>query len=240
MKPLPSPTCFPGKIGSKEGQDFFVSLLLERRSFVDIGCADGVFNNNTVLLERAGWRGWLFDRKAAAVASCRQTRLSPMFQIDASTFDFRACFRQQDVPRTIDYISFDVDGATERAFRNFPFEDYEFLVMTVEHDAYQRGTVRRDLIRKRLSAFPQYSLLTSDVHASAGKPFEDWVINTRYWGNQDDCPTLQTAPRRGNDRQEDNLDKMRPACRPYRSRPGTPQSAITAARAFSSAPVFSR
>lgn len=158
-----------------------MTLTLGRRSFVDIGCADGVFRNNTVLLERAGWRGWLFDRNSAAIESCRKTRLSPVFQVNAETFDFKTCFLEQDVPRTIDYISFDVDGATERAFRNFPFEDYEFLVMTVEHDCFRSGPAKKHLIQERLSYFPQYMVLASDVQYGPGRPFEDWVINTRYF-----------------------------------------------------------
>lgn len=159
MKASPRSSRFPGRIGSKEGQDFFASLLLGKRSFVDIGCADGLFNNNTVLLERAGWRGWLFDRSMEAVKSCQRSRISPVIRINAETFDFRAFFRAHDVPRTIDYISFDVDGATERAFRNFPFDEYEFLVMTVEHDAYRNGGGKRDLIRDRLQGLPQYVVL---------------------------------------------------------------------------------
>jgi hypothetical protein len=178
MNSLPTP--FPGKIGAKEGQDFLVSLMLSQRCFVDVGCADGIFRNNTIFLERSGWRGCLFDKDQRAIESCRETRLSPALQIDAQVFDFKSFFIQHDVPRTIDYISFDVDGATERAFLNFPFEDYEFLIMTVEHDRFHCGPTRKGLIHERLSEFSHYSVLASDVQAGPGKPFEDWVINTRY------------------------------------------------------------
>lgn len=39
---------------------------------------------------------------------------------------------QSNAPKIIDYLSFDVEGAETRILRNFPFEKYTFLSMTIE------------------------------------------------------------------------------------------------------------
>ena len=44
-------------------------------------------------------------------------------------------------PRTIDYLSLDLEGAEEAALRNFPWQSYQFLTLTVERppEALQRA-----------------------------------------------------------------------------------------------------
>ena len=37
-----------------------------------------------------------------------------------------------NAPKVIDYLSLDVEGAEERILRNFPFNKYTFLAMTIE------------------------------------------------------------------------------------------------------------
>jgi len=132
------------------------------------------------MLEQAGWRGWLFDRKPEAVEQCRRTRRAPAFQVDAASFDFRRFLQEQCCPKIIDYISFDVDSATAAAVRNFPFEEYGFLVMTIEHDLY-RGPAAKQAIVERLAPFGEYCVIGENMEAAPGKPFEDWIVNTRYF-----------------------------------------------------------
>jgi hypothetical protein len=40
--------------------------------------------------------------------------------------------RSENAPRTIDYLSIDVEGAEDRILVGFPFDDYVFNCMTVE------------------------------------------------------------------------------------------------------------
>tara|TARA_R110002049_G_scaffold7179_4_gene42628 strand:+ start:2310 stop:2945 length:636 start_codon:yes stop_codon:yes gene_type:complete len=170
-----------GHAGSLQGQDAFVSLLLPCRHFIDVGAGHGIFKNNTWNLERAGWRGLLFDRNPRAIENCRLHRQSQALCIDARTFDFAACFEEHKLPKILDYVSFDVDAATIEAVANFPFEEYEFLVMTIEHDLWSRGPEARDAVRARMSKFPHYQLAAPDVCWAKDKPVEDWFINTRYF-----------------------------------------------------------
>ncbi len=171
---------YASKIGSKEGQDSFVSRLLGARVFVDIGCSHGQLYNNTWALEQTGWRGWLFERRQEMIEQCKRSRKAPAFQIDAATFDFRTFFREQRAPNLIDYVSFDVDSATVPAVKNFPFEDYSFLVMTIEHDLY-RGEAAKEAIVERLKPFGHYRVLGNSMEYARGKPFEDWIVKADYF-----------------------------------------------------------
>lgn len=40
--------------------------------------------------------------------------------------------KKYNVPKIIDYFSFDVEGAEERILQDFPFEEYTFLSLTIE------------------------------------------------------------------------------------------------------------
>jgi hypothetical protein len=141
-----------------------------------------------------GWRGLLFDRNADAVKNCQSNRVSPAFCVDATTFDFAKCFEAHMLPKIIDYISFDVDNATEKSVINFPFEKYQFLVMTIEHDLFSRGSQAKVAVTARMKQFPQYRLAAENVCVGEGKPFEDWFINLNYFPYNLFSETLTEIP----------------------------------------------
>ncbi len=67
---------------------------------------------------------------------------------------------------------------------NFPFEKYDFLVMTIEHDLFSRGSQAKEAVTDRMKGFPQYRLAAENVCAGEGKPMEDWFINRNYFPDE--------------------------------------------------------
>jgi hypothetical protein len=56
----------------------------------------------------------------------------------------RSVLRSVDAPRTIDYWSLDTEGSELTLLRSFPFDEYGFRVLTVEHNHFP---VRREIER---------------------------------------------------------------------------------------------
>ncbi len=49
--------------------------------------------------------------------------------------------KKYNAPRIIDYFSFDVEGAEERILKNFPFEKYIFLSMSIERPTQELNRI---------------------------------------------------------------------------------------------------
>ena len=88
-------------------------------------------------------------------------------------------FEQYDVPKIIDYISLDIEGYEYQALLGFPFENYEFIVMTVEHNLYLGDSSNKENIKKILTE-NGYVLFRENVTNIGNDPFEDWYINPKF------------------------------------------------------------
>jgi len=147
--------------------------------FLDIGSGNGLQGSNTATLENAGWNGVCVDLNAEAVEWNRVNRKSSKAVCaDATICDWKKVL-DLAVGQTItfDFISFDVDEATIPAVKHFPWDSVRFKVLTIEHDAYQRGPEARSVIRDVLSKHG-YMLLAADVCADFNcEPYEDWWID---------------------------------------------------------------
>jgi FkbM family methyltransferase len=157
---------------SQIGQDYWVihEVFLQKRQgyFVEIGSADGIFINNTYLLEKHyDWSGLCIEPNPTSFAQLQKNRRSTClnlcldaepgevdFVFDGMTGGIRDrdtdlsqatgpvhrlqtqrlvdVLDAQGAPAVIDYLSIDVEGAEERILRNFPFERYTFLSITIE------------------------------------------------------------------------------------------------------------
>ncbi len=53
-------------------------------------------------------------------------------------------FRRFQVPRVIDYLSLDVEGAEDLVMASFPFDEYQFLALTVERPTERLSKVLED------------------------------------------------------------------------------------------------
>jgi len=76
-----------------------------------------------------------------------------------------------DVPKYIDYISLDIEGADYEALRGFPFDEYRVGFWTIEHNAYMDEGILRDKIRKIMTEHG-YKVV-ADISSDVGF-FEDW------------------------------------------------------------------
>lgn len=166
---------------SKEFQDIFVSTLLPIPGFfLDIGMGDPVSGNNTLYLENLGWTGFMFDRTGKDVDNANSTRRNRAICCDAANFNWRKFLRENNAPKVIDYISLDVDEINIDVINNFPLDEFEFKIMTFEHDRYNSGDDRKNAMIRALSHYPQYLTLLENAKIT-GLEWEDWVINTKYF-----------------------------------------------------------
>jgi hypothetical protein len=166
---------------SQAGQDRFVygiAVAGEGRTsgtFLDIGCNDPVMRNNTYALEQAGWTGLLIDCEPLWAAAIKEKRRSPFVCGNAENIDWSLVLARHRMPITIDYLSFDVDGAGLTALKTLPWSSVRFRILTVEHDAYRFGDAVRQAMRVLLRQ-RKYELLCPDV-MDAGCAFEDWYVD---------------------------------------------------------------
>lgn len=160
-------------MGSQVGQDKWVLSLIEKGTFLDIGCRGPFDLNNTALLEENGWTGISID--IVDYSEEWKQRKTEFICADALTFDYSL------LGWHFDYLSLDIEGNGDRfkALKRVIECGLTFKVMTIEHDVYR--------VHYGLEQVPQRDLLTSLGYHLAypdvcmdGQPFEDWWINPKY------------------------------------------------------------
>lgn len=166
---------------SKEGQDQFALLCNPQKDckfYLDLGSAHPEDGNNTVRLEEQGWDGLRFDINPH-VKNIPTKRTSHLIIGDVGepgfVLDRLKAFGSH---RLINYISFDVDGGTLEALKNFPWSLYRFACMTFEHDSHGRPSVAKSEMMARMNSYG-YSLIAEDVcfEDKGLHVFEDWYID---------------------------------------------------------------
>jgi hypothetical protein len=172
----------------ESGQDRFVYEKLIRPNgkkgyigtFLDVGCNDYRWNNNSYGLETFfGWKGLLVDNDPVMVQLCRATRKNPVIEGDAVSVDWLGECKEHDIGMDIDYLSLDVDDFLHCAIlENFIKLGFSFKIITVEHDRYVNGDEPRNSIRKVLFG-AGYILSRPDVRCPAGGEYEDWWTNAK-------------------------------------------------------------
>ena len=165
-------------------QDFFACVMNSRKKggvYVDIGCRDPYIGNNTWFLEENyGWRGISLD--IVDYSNAWRERESVFIQSDALKDDMLQIFKKNNLPKVIDYLTHDIEGNGDRyqSLIRLPFDDYEFKVITIEHDAY-RGYIETERNPQRIFLKSRgYKLISSNVKSWAGDVMEDWWINPKY------------------------------------------------------------
>lgn len=169
-------------------QDLFVHTLLGNKGYyVDIGAGDGAGEpcaSNTYWLEEMGWTGILLEYDPQYPTQGRKLRPNSHFVLaNALTIDYVQLFRQCGAPQVIDYLSIDIEPSSIAGLVRFPFEQYDFKVMTIEHDFYN---MPQGIVQKReLSLFMRdkpYIKVVEDVGLAYRTThfLEDWYINPKY------------------------------------------------------------
>jgi hypothetical protein len=149
---------------SQLGQDKWVLETLNYKRngfFLDSGCADGYELSNTFLLEQFfDWTGLLVEPDANFFARAAAIRKSPienvcLYEYDgeikftesgwASAIDESGAFTKQcrtiksllekyNAPKTIDYWSLDTEGSELEILKTFPWGEYKFNLISIEHN----------------------------------------------------------------------------------------------------------
>jgi SAM-dependent methyltransferase len=183
---------------SQIGQDTFVYDQLVKPfnnllgTFLDIGCSDGVAINNTLALERLGWRGLLVDIDPEAIKKCKINRTSPAILGDAMTMDWSAVCEEYCLGKSIDYLSLDIDDlaipGTDWAvhaprwaamvlsvLENLLASGFSFHAITCEHNGYLDGGEGKAAMQELLKA-NSYRLFAEGTYPPSGWSQDDFWL----------------------------------------------------------------
>ena len=184
-------------------QDAFVNNLFSKGNgyFVDIGAGTGglrgnpiSFYSNTFYLEHfKNWAGIAIDYDKEYINQATIERKCRCVCSDLMRDNINEILNNNGCPSLVDYLSFDVDDATDKVFDELDFEKYEFKIITFEHNIFQvRTDVQnhtidhknkvQSLYEKSRKKFDQlgYQRMCGDVNLRGYGSVEDWYINPRY------------------------------------------------------------
>jgi len=166
---------------SQSFQDLFVLMVLNGKKsgkWLEIGCADPIYGNNTKLLEEFGWNGVSVDIDNRQKENWLIRNTIPIIN-DATKINWEELdlLKNNDI---IDYLQIDIDPANTsyNVLLSIPFWKNKFRVITFEHDFYTREFDDiRDKSRKYLKSFG-YELIVSNISPNNNNPYEDWWVHT--------------------------------------------------------------
>ena len=175
-------------LGSQASQDLFVSGILSYPStgwYLEIGAGHPKNLSNTYLLELMGWKGFSVDNGNYECYGggkiWAENRENPLFNVNACDFKYADMFYKLNFPSIIDYLSLDIDEASNMALKIIPLDKFKFKVITIEHDSYRLGDLLKPEQRNILEK--DYIRLCSDV-CFGGFPYEDWYLSKSLYQNQ--------------------------------------------------------
>ena len=164
-------------------QDIFALNFFNKNPgfFLDFGCGDGISQpceNNTLLLEGAGWDGLSVDTEVDYINKFRHSRKTKAVCADLTKVDIKTLLTENNCPKTIDYLSFDVDTDLDITLETLPLQDFKFKLVTFEHNLYSEKYV--GLKKKAIEKFISngYEILIENVIIPELGPVEDWFIHT--------------------------------------------------------------
>jgi len=168
-------------------QDQFIAHLLSFKKngySVDIGSCHSQISNNTFVFQELGWKSITVELNDKYNNSYTN-RSGTLYNEDATKMDYVKVFEDNEFPKTIDYLSLDVDTASLTVLKILPFDKYRFRAITIEHDAYLYGDTYRAEQRKILEGHG-YRLVCSNIVVPNPShqgydgfslcPFEDWWV----------------------------------------------------------------
>jgi len=166
-------------------QDQFVANILNFKKdgyCVDIGSCHSIISNNTYVFQDLGWTSISVEIESGYNSSYSTRKKGVHLNENALEVDYKKVFEEYEFPKSIDYLSLDVDTISLNVLRVLPLDEYRFKVITIEHDGYLYGDKYREQQRGLLQSHG-YLLLCSNVYVEQpgyeGKefPFEDWWID---------------------------------------------------------------
>jgi len=172
---------------SQVQQDEFVYKLIgDNGYFLDLGAGwVGGLNSNTLFLEEMGWSGICIDGDLVSANNRKEkSTRSVVLNVMIPEISLKDIFIENKTPKTIDYFSLDIEPSSLLGLVNFPFNDYEFKVLTFEHDSYRAGVNDKNTSHEILKSNGYFCLcedIRVPVEFSKEGFFEDWWINPKYF-----------------------------------------------------------
>lgn len=160
-------------------QDMFVLSMLDGKKdgkFLEIGCGDPFYGNNTALLEKEfGWTGISIDINLETTKLFSKSRKSRVITSDATKLDYNKILEKCDY----DYLQIDCDPAITsfNVLLRIPFITRKFAVISFEHDYYcdESGDVM-EKSRKYLESFG-YKMVVNNIAPDKYNSYEDWWVH---------------------------------------------------------------
>lgn len=166
---------------SQAFQDMFALSILDGKRnghYVEIGGDHAVIISNTYLLEtQFDWVGVSLEIDQEKVNGYNSLRKNKCLCDDATTFDYKTFFIENNFPKQIDYLQVDIEPAwqTLNALKTLPLDDYRFSVITYETDLYKDGPDAGEEAMEILLS-KGYKLVVRNV-ANQNNPYEDWYVD---------------------------------------------------------------
>ena len=128
-------------------QDKFVVSVLKNKQngyFIEIGSNHPKLINNTYVLEKElNWKGIMVEYDKNWIQLYKIERPNSIYVInDATQINYNELFKQNNVPKNIDYLQIDLEVCnrstltTLELFNDNIFNEYKFATVTFEHDIY--------------------------------------------------------------------------------------------------------
>lgn len=159
-----------------EPNSAFFAQLVRNRSAVCLNCCIFDRDDEVEFLEAGTLGGILESYDPSHLAFVRATGQAPT-AIDGTlnttrktARSLRSILRDCAAPATIDYWSLDTEGSELAILKSFPFDEFSFRILTVEHNFLPvRGEIRRFLASRgyRLAR----ELIIDDVYLREDQPY---------------------------------------------------------------------
>jgi len=166
-------------------QDQFAANILKFKRdgyCVDIGSCHSVISNNSYYFQGLNWTSISVEIEKGYNESYSTRTNGVHLNKNALKVNYKETFEEYEFPKSIDYLSLDIDTLSLDVLKILPLDEYRFKVITIEHDAYVFGDEYRNPQRNILTSHG-YFLVCSNVYVEQpgyeGKeyPFEDWWID---------------------------------------------------------------
>ena len=93
----------------------------------------------------------------------------------------RSILQMHMAPSVIDYLSLDVEGHEYEILKDFPFDEYKFRCITVEHNEPHTGPQMRMSIRELLRRNDYVFIKgNDDVHNWGHGPIDDFYMHRSF------------------------------------------------------------
>jgi hypothetical protein len=168
-------------------QDQFVANILGFKKngvYIDIGSCHSIISNNTFFFDSLNWRGICIEINSEFNESYSSRNNCTFLNTDAVEVNYNKIFIDNNFPKSIDYLSLDIDTLSLHVLSKLPLDEWRFKVITIEHDSYLYGDEYRKKQRDILES-EGYFLVCSDVYVQQpgfdrpNSSFEDWWIDPK-------------------------------------------------------------